>query len=209
MSHPGILFVLSGPSGVGKDALLERLLARAETVPGGTQIRKCVTATTRGPRPGEVDGIDYHFWDAATFQAKVQEDALLEWANVFGYQYGTPRAWVEERRAAGEDVILKIDVQGGLKVKEQCPDAVLIFLLPPSMNELERRLRQRLSDTEEQIARRQEDARFEISQARLYDYLVVNDKLETAVETVDSIIVAERCRTARQAPRLTGIWEEL
>jgi len=114
---------------------------------------------------------------------------------------------VEERRAAGEDVILKIDVQGGLTVKERCPDAVLIFLLPPSLEELERRLRRRLTDTEDQIAKRQQDARFELSKARLYDYLVVNDNLEAATARVGSIIVAERCRTARQAPRWSGIWE--
>ena len=118
------------------------------------------------------------------------------------------RRQVAEALAKGRDVILKIDVQGGLQVKERCPDAILIFLLPPSMSELERRLRQRLTDTDDEIARRQQEAQFELSQARLYDYLVVNDHLETAVETVDSIIVAERCRTARQAPRLTGIWEE-
>ena len=206
MAGSGILIVLSGPSGVGKDALLHRLLAREGVSVG---LRKCVTATTRAPRDGEVDGVDYHFWDATTFHARVEQGALLESASVFGHQYGTPRAWVEERRAAGEDVILKIDVQGGLTVKERCPDAVLIFLLPPAMDELERRLRQRLTDSEAQIERRLQDARFELSQARLYDYLVVNDHLDTAVETVGSIIVAERCRTARQAPRMTGIWEEL
>jgi guanylate kinase len=205
MAGSGILIVLSGPSGVGKDALLHRLLAR-EGVSAG--LRKCVTATTRAPREGEVDGVDYHFWDVATFEARIEQGALLESANVFGHMYGTPRTWVEERRAAGEDVILKIDVQGGLTIKERCPDAILIFLLPPSMGELERRLRQRLTDSEDQIERRLQDARFELSQARLYDYLVVNDHLDTAVETVGSIIVAERCRTARQAPRLSGLWEE-
>jgi guanylate kinase len=155
-----------------------------------------------------VDGVDYHFWEPEEFQTRAEGGALLEWAVVFGNHYGTPRVWVEERRAAGEDVILKIDVQGGLNVKEQCPEAVLIFLLPPSRAELERRLRQRLTDTEAQIAKRQADARFELSQARLYDYLVVNDNLETAVAQVGSIIAAERCRTARQAPRWADLWEE-
>jgi guanylate kinase len=203
----GILFVLSGPSGVGKDSVLHALLDHEGTAAGSAGIRKCVTATTRAPRPGERDGIDYHFWDVSFFKQQVEQNALLEWADVFGHMYGTPRKWVEDRLAVGEDVILKIDVQGGLQVKERHPDAVLIFLLPPSRAELERRLRQRLTDTEAQIARRQKDAEFELSRARQYDYLVVNDNLETAVVQVGSIIVAERCRTARQAPRQAGIWE--
>jgi guanylate kinase len=205
----GILFVLSGPSGVGKDALLTRLLASEPPMPEMAGVRKCVTATTRAPRPGEVAGVDYHYWDVATFQEQVAQGALLEWAAVFGNYYGTPRAWVEERRAAGEDVILKIDVQGGLAVKERHPDAVMIFLLPPSLEELERRLQGRLTDSAAQIATRRRDARFELSQARLYDYLVVNDRLEVAVARVASIIIAERCRTAHQAPQWAELWEEI
>ena len=204
----GILFVLSGPSAVGKDALLERLLSSEATalwVPG---LRRCVTATTRAARSGEVDGVDYHFWDAATFEERIREGALLEWARVHGYHYGTPRAWVEERLAAGDDVILKIDVQGGLNVKEQRPDAVLIFLLPPSLSELESRAGKRGTESWPQLATRRRDAGSELSQARLYDYLVVNDHLETAVAQVGAIIVAERCRTARQAPRWSELWEE-
>jgi guanylate kinase len=204
----GILFVLSGPSGVGKDSVLHHLLTAEGAAPWIGGIWKCVTATTRAPRPGEVDGVDYHFWDATHFKQQVERNALLEWAEVFGHLYGTPRGWVDERLATGDDVILKIDVQGGLQAKERRPDAVMIFLLPPSREELERRLRQRLTDTEAQIARRQKDAHFELSKARLYDYLVVNDNLETAVTQVGSIIVAERCRTARQAPRWAGIGEE-
>jgi guanylate kinase len=211
MTHPppGMLIVLSGPSGVGKDTLLERLLSQAERRIGPGALRRCVTATSRAARPGEVDGVDYHFWQAAEFTAAVEQNGLLESAVVHGYLYGTPREWVEQRRALGEDVILKIDVQGGLMVKERCPDTILIFLLPPSWEELERRLRERDTDTPAQIAKRQSDARFELSKARLYDYLVVNDNLETAVAQVGSIIDAERCRTARQAPRWADLWEEL
>lgn len=207
-SGPGLLLVLSGPSGVGKDALLSRLLSGALSAPWMATVRKCVTATTRAPRHGEVDGVDYHFWDRVVFQKQVEQGALLEWAEVHGNHYGTPREWVEERRAAGEDVILKIDVQGGLTVKERCPDAVLIFLLPPSVAELERRLRERRTDTEAQIQTRRRDAQFELSQARFYDYLVVNDHLEAAVARVAAIIVAERCRTTRQAPCSAVLWEE-
>jgi guanylate kinase len=211
MTHPppGMLIVLSGPSGVGKDTLLERLLSQAERRIGPGALRRCVTATSRAARPGEVDGVDYHFWQAAEFTAAVEQNGLLESAVVHGYLYGTPREWVEQRRALGEDVILKIDVQGGLMVKERCPDTILIFLLPPSWEELERRLRERDTDTPAQIAKRQSDAQFELSKARLYDYLVVNDNLETAVAQVGSIIDAERCRTARQAPRWADLWEEL
>jgi guanylate kinase len=139
----GVLFVLSGPSGVGKDAVLHALLGAGATAPWVGGICKCVTATTRAPRAGEVDGVDYHFWDIFSFKQQVEQDALLEWADVFGHLYGTPRRWVDDQLAEGEDVILKIDVQGGLQVKERRPDAVLIFLLPPSRAELERRLRQR------------------------------------------------------------------
>jgi guanylate kinase len=206
---PGMLIVVSGPSGVGKDTLLERLMGESSAGTGPHRLRRCVTATTRAPRAGEVDGVDYHFWAPADFLAQAEQGALLEWAIVHGHRYGTPRTWVEARRAAGEDVILKIDVQGGLTVKERCPEAVLIFLLPPSRAELERRLRQRHTDTEAQIAKRQADARDELGKARLYDYLVVNDNLETAAQQVGSIIAAERCRTARQAPRWAGLWEEL
>jgi len=194
---------------VGKDALLERLLAADATAPWMQGLRRCVTATTRAPRPGEVDGVDYHFWDVAAFEAKMKQGALLEWANVYGYYYGSPRAWVEERLAAGEDVILKIDVQGGLNVKEQRPDAVMIFLLPPSLAELESRAVKRGTESGTQLATRQRDARVELSQARLYDYLVVNDDLPAAVAQVGAVIVAERCRTARQAPRWPELWEEI
>jgi guanylate kinase len=206
---PGLLVVLSGPSGVGKDALLSRLLqpdASAEWLPG---VRKCVTATTRAPRPGEVDGVDYHFWDEATFHARIEAGAFLEYARVFGHHYGTPHTWVEECRAAGEDVILKIDVQGGLAVKQRCRDAVMIFLLPPSLGELEQRAKQRGTESEAQRETRRRDARFELGQARLYDYLVVNDDLEAAVAQVGAIIVAERSRTARQAPRWAALWKEI
>jgi guanylate kinase len=205
----GILFVLSGPSGVGKDALLSRLLRPEPPSLWTAGLRKCVTATTRASRPGEVDGVDYHFWDEMTFRKRVEQGAFLEWAQVFGHHYGTPRTWVEERRAAGEDVILKIDVQGGLTVKERCPDAVLIFLLPPSVPELERRVDERGTESEEQRATRRRDARFELGQARLYDYLVVNDDLEAAAAQVGAIIVAERSRTARQAPRWAALWKEI
>jgi guanylate kinase len=205
----GILFVLSGPSGVGKDALLGRLLRAEPAGPWLAGLRKSISATTRAPRPGEVDGADYHFWDEVRFQQGVEQGAFLEWARVFGRHYGTPHAWVEERLTAGEDVILKIDVQGGLAVKERCPDAVMIFLLPPSVAELERRADERGTESEEQRATRRRDARFELGQARLYDYLVVNDDLEAAAAKVGAIILAERSRTARQAPRWAALWKEI
>lgn len=204
----GILFVLSGPSGVGKDALLARLLAAEPSAPWVRGLQRCVTATTRAPRPGEVDGVDYHFWDVETFEEHVKQGALLEWASVYGCYYGSPRSWVDEQLAAGSDVILKIDVQGGLNVKQDRPDAVMIFLLPPSLAELESRAVKRGTESMAQLETRQRDARFELSQARQYDYLVVNDQLETAVAQVGSIIVSERCRTERQAPRWSDLWED-
>lgn len=184
----GRLFVISGPSGVGKDTVLVRLHALLPDV------LRCVTATTRAPRPGEVEGADYFFVSVAEFRVMVEIDAFLEYARVNGNLYGTPRAWVEEQRAKGRDVLLKIDVQGGLTVRTRARDAVLIFLRPPSVEELERRLRSRSTENEEQITTRLLDARSELQQMPNYDYAVVNDEVERAADLVRAIILAERCR---------------
>ena len=138
-SQSGLLIVVSGPSAVGKDTILDLLMAGPEQL--RHPVRKCVTATTREPREGESDGVDYHFLSVVRFQQMAQQDGFLEYANVFGNWYGTPRQWVREQRAAGTDVILKIDVQGALAVQQAVDDALLIFFRPPSLDELERRLR--------------------------------------------------------------------
>jgi guanylate kinase len=184
----GRLFVVSGPSGVGKDTVLERF---HQVLPGLVQ---CVTLTTRAPRPGESQGNPYHFVSVAEFDARVRADAFLEYARVNGNLYGTPREWVEEQRALGKDVLLKIDVQGGLTVRTRMRDAVMIFLMPPSVAELERRLRHRSTETEDQITIRLLDARSELQQIPNYDYAVVNDDIDRAADLIRSIVLGERCR---------------
>lgn len=189
----GLLLVVSGPSAVGKDTVLDALL-RLPDQPHPAPIRKCVTTTTRPARMLEQDGVDYYFVSAAQFNALVAQDALLEYAEVHNNYYGTPRAYVAAERAAGTDVILKIDVQGGRAVKQKMPDAVLIFLQPPSLEELERRLRGRATENEEDIARRLLNARREMAQRPFYDYAVTNDTVEEAVDTIRAILRAEHCR---------------
>jgi guanylate kinase len=194
----GILFVLSAPSGAGKDTILTRFLRGADGV------MKSVSATTRPSRPGEVDGCDYHFWSEEEFERRERAGELLEAAYVHGHRYGTPLRWVREQLERGQDVILKIDVQGALAVRQRCPDAVLIFVMPPSLEEMEARLRGRGSESEAQIQRRLRDARGELAHAEQYDYVIVNDVLESAVEKLTAIVIAERCRVARDRAPVEG-----
>jgi guanylate kinase len=180
---------------VGKDTVLEafhRLLP---------DVKQCVTVTTRGMRTGESQGHPYLFVSVSEFQAMVEADGFLEYAKVNGNLYGTPRAWVEEQRSLGFDTLLKIDVQGGLKVRHKVPDAVLVFLAPPTLNELERRLRDRNTETEDQIGIRLVDARSELEEIRNYDYLVINDTIERAADDIRAIFIAER----RRVPRGEGV----
>jgi len=180
--------VLSGPSGVGKDALLSRVLG---TVPGLT---RSVSATTRPPRPHEVNGADYHFISRTEFGRAIAENRFFEYAEYANNFYGTLRSTVEEQRARGLDVILKIEVQGAKKVRELAPDAILIFVQPPSMEELERRLHTRDTDSESRIQERLAVARMEMEHIPLYDYLVVNDVLEITADALRAIVIAERHR---------------
>lgn len=187
----GLLIVLSGPSGVGKDAALAEFLS---TCPGAV---RCVTATTRAPRDGEEHGKDYHFLDLEEFRRMVAAGEFLEYATVHNNCYGTPRKWVEDALAAGTDVILKIDVQGGLAVKKLMPRAIAVFLAPPSIEELERRLRARLTDSQQDIAKRLSDAKGELDHIPDYDYLIENDALADAVDRLRCIIIAERSKIER------------
>ncbi len=179
---------MSGPSGVGKDTVLDHFH------PLLPDVIRCVTATTRAPRSSETDGVDYFFLTLARFREMVDQDAFLEYAFVNGNFYGTPKAWVNEQRSQGHDVLLKIDVQGGLNVRTKARDAVLVFLLPPSVAELERRLRFRSTETEEQITTRLLDARSELQQMPNYDYAVVNDDVNRAADLLRAIFISERCR---------------
>ena len=199
----GLLLVVSGPSAVGKDTVLDALLSLPDLP---CPVQKCVTTTTRPPRPKEgtggmeVDGVDYHFVSPARFNEMVANDELLEYAEYADNYYGTPRAWVAERRAQGTDVILKIEVQGGLIVQEKADDAVLVFLQPPSLEELERRLRHRRTDSDDQIAKRLLHARKEMAQRPHYDYAVTNENVETAVDAIVAILRAEHCRIRTGKP---------
>ncbi|WP_018111340.1 guanylate kinase [Thermus igniterrae] len=191
----GRLFVMTGASGVGKGTVRAKVLER-------TRLFYSISMTTRAPRPGERDGVDYYFVDRPTFEALLQEDGFLEHAEYVGHLYGTPRAPVERALARGEDVLLEIEVQGALQVRERVPEAVLIFLLPPSLSELKRRLVYRGKDSPEKIQKRLEQAEWEIQNAHLFDYVVVNDVLEEAVADFLAILTAERRRTPRMAPAL-------
>lgn len=189
MVERGRLVVFSGPSGVGKDTVLDRV---RDAIDGFVV---CATATTRAMRPGESDGNPYWFLTIEEFERRIAAGAFLEHARVNGGNwYGTPRDWVDARRDEGLDVILKIDVQGGAAIRERAPEAVLIFLEPPSLEELERRLRSRGTESEDQIRTRLEDARNELSYRDQYDYRVVNDHLAVAADKVRAILIAERCR---------------
>ncbi|MBI4282345.1 MAG: guanylate kinase [Chloroflexi bacterium] len=183
-----MLVVLSGPSGVGKDSVLRQLKKL------GRNWHFTVTATTRTQRPGEDDGIDYLFLDRDTFHHKVLEGEFLECAQVYGNWYGVPRDQVSNALSKGKDVIIKADVQGAATIKRAVPEAVFIFLMPPSPEELERRLRERKTETTPDLELRIRTAMDELYQLPLFDYVVVNDQLETAASQIDAIITAEKCR---------------
>jgi guanylate kinase len=192
---PGSLFVVAAPSGAGKSTLVNALLARE---PG---IRLSISHTTRRPRDGEGEGEHYHFVDREFFQRLVAAEAFLEYAEVHGNFYGTSRAAVEPILAGGEDVLLEIDYQGARQVRERLPACVSVFILPPSRTELERRLRARAKDSEEVIARRLANSREEIAHAHEFDYLLVNEDFERALDDLQSIVSAQRLRRAVQLQR--------
>ncbi len=197
------LYVISAPSGAGKTSLVKALLEKTG------DIGVSVSHTTRAMRPGEVDGKDYHFIDQALFQQMVAEGAFLEHAQVFDNFYGTATANIRSKLEEGEDVILEIDWQGAAQVRKLIPECVSIFILPPSRAALEQRLRGRGQDSDEIIARRMRDAESETSHYAEYDYLVVNDDFDTALEDLRSIILAQRCRIAVQTRRLAPLLKEL
>jgi guanylate kinase len=188
----GLLIVVSAPSGTGKTTVIERLV---EVCP---QLVRSRSYTSRAPRPGEVDGVDYNFVDRPAFEALVSGDGFLEWADVFGNLYGTGRRETEALLAAGFDVVLVIDVQGARQVRARSAEAVGVFLLPPSFEVLESRLRGRCLDPEAAISRRLATARAEIAAVEEYEYVVINDELERAVGEICAIVTAERARRARR-----------
>ena len=190
----GLLFVISGPSGVGKGTICKKLLERRK------ELKLSVSVTTRAPRPGEIEGVNYFFRSEEQFQDMIERDEFLEYMCVFGKNhYGTPKAYVAEQRAQGNDVILEIDVNGALNVKKRCPDAVMIF-----METLKKRLVGRGTETEEAVERRFAEAVKELAAAGEYDYIVVNDSLDKAVNDTQSILVSERLHVSNN-PNLINI----
>lgn len=191
MEREGLLFVISAPSGAGKTSLCK------EVIDNLRGLRHSVSYTTRAPRGQEQDGVDYHFVTPQRFEAMVTAGEFAEWAQVHGNRYGTAIATLEEARSAGVDLLLDIDCQGAAQLKRNYEHGVFIFILPPSYQELQRRLEGRQTDTPEVIARRMANAQGEIEAARWYDYLVVNDDFAEARSNLLAILAAERCRTAR------------
>jgi len=194
LQRRGLMFILSSPSGAGKTTIARRLLSEE-----GSDLRLSVSVTTRPKRPGEVDGRDYFFVSQAEFDRLVEEEAFYEWAEVFGNSYGTPKAEIRDRLKRGEDFLFDIDWQGTQQLYQRAQgDVVRVFLLPPSIEELEQRLRSRNTDSEEVIRGRMERARAEISHWDAYDYVVINDDIEACFAKVKMILEAERMRRLRQ-----------
>lgn len=191
MLKEGLLIVISGPSGAGKGAVCSALLK------DNKDLLLSVSCTTRKPRPDEKDGVEYFFKSQKEFYGMIEDGKLLEYARVFDSLYGTPLGYVEEMLKEGRDVLLEIDVQGAMKVKDKYPEAVFIFILPPSIKELERRIRKRKTENEEQIQSRLKKANSEIKRYGDYDYVIVNDVVPAAADKIKCILCAEKQKTCR------------
>lgn len=202
--HAGKLFILSGPSGAGKGTICKELLAQTSR----EDVQLSVSMTTRNPRPGETEGVSYYYVSKEEFLRRIEAGGLLEHAEVYGNYYGTPKQPVIDKLAAGIDVILEIDMQGALKVKENYPDGVFIFILPPSMSELRKRLTGRGTETAEAIEMRLGETLKELSYIDKYDYCVVNGQLDEAVHRVKSILTAEHSRVTFTAEELISRYKE-
>lgn len=195
----GNLYIVSAPSGAGKSSLVKALLERDPA------LRLSVSHTTRAARPGELDGVHYHFVSVESFQERLGRGEFLESAEVYGNYYGTSQPWIEAERAAGRDILLEIDWQGAAQVRRLVPDAISLFILPPSIEELRNRLIGRGSDSAEVIERRMAKAQEEISHSLEYDYLVVNDRFDAALDDLHSIVKAQRLAIACQQNRLAHL----
>ena len=204
MTKRGLLIVLSGPSGVGKGTVRAAIFSKGEQ-----KFVYSISATTRLPRTGETDGVDYFFKTREEFEQMIQNKQLLEYAEYVGNYYGTPLEYVENTLASGKDVFLEIDVQGAIQVRELMPDGVFIFLTPPDLNELESRIVNRGTDSDEVIAKRMKTAREELELMKYYDYSVVNDTVDNAVQKIEAIIQTEHLRIIRNLDTIEELEEIL
>jgi guanylate kinase len=202
MKEKGLLIVLSGPSGVGKGTVRKEIFSHEDT-----QFEYSISMTTRSPRAGEVDGVDYFFKSREEFEDLISKGKLLEYAEYVGNYYGTPVDYVRQTLDEGKDVFLEIEVQGAKQVREKFPDGLFIFLAPPSLLELQTRIVTRGTETDELILNRMIEARREIELMELYDYVVENDKVEKACERIKAIVQAEHCRRERVEPKYKQMLE--
>lgn len=191
MIRKGLLIVISGPSGTGKGTICKSLRQH------NPEIEVSISATTRKPRTGEIDGRDYFFKTKDEFEKMIESNELIEYAQVYDSYYGTPKQYVKDKLLGGNDVILEIDIQGALKIKDKFEEGVFIFIVPPSMKELKRRIEGRGTESEEAIMKRFQSAYQELNFISRYNYVVINDEVETAVHRIESIITAEKCRVDR------------
>lgn len=194
-ANPGSVFTIVAPSGAGKTSLVRALLQRQP------QVQLSVSYTTRAPRPGEVDGRDYNFVDRADFEARRERGEFLEWAHVHGNLYATSRQWIAQRVAQGTDIVLEIDWQGAAQVHRLFPDAVGIFIAPPSIEELRRRLRERAQDQDDVIERRIQAARGELEQAHRFQYVIINQDFASALDDLTAVVKTARLRFSKQLAR--------
>ena len=202
MKEKGLLIVLSGPSGVGKGTVRKAVFSRPDA-----KFEYSISMTTRKPREGEKDGVDYFFKSSEEFEQLIAEDKLLEYADYVGNYYGTPVDYVKETLDSGKDVFLEIEVQGARQVREKIPEGLFIFLMPPSLDELESRIVGRGTESIELINNRMEAARREIELMSMYDYIVENDNVERAVDRINAIVQSEHCRSERVASKYIKMLE--
>jgi guanylate kinase len=199
MARQGILIVLSGPSGTGKGTICKELLQNY------SDLHYSISATTRSPRTGEINGVNYWFTAKEDFQSMVENGELLEWAEVYGNYYGTPRRYVDAMLHSGKDVVLEIDTKGAMQIKEKFPQGVFVYIVPPSIGELATRINKRGTDSPEAIEKRLNSVHEELSCAYHYNYIVVNDEVAIATAKIAAILKAEKCRTERNADLIDTI----